>query len=114
METVEDVTVWHRDGHVMFLQLNRTEVVVWTVNCPGNDDRACQVGRFPCLVQHFLDRFGLECNVGVCDVHREMEIAWSLQGDPLDPEACQVWVIPIADEAFAAWLATQNVEPESE
>jgi hypothetical protein len=37
-----------------------------------------------------------------------MPIAWSLVGDPHDLDAAQVWIIPTADEAFAAWLITQD------
>lgn len=103
-------TLWHKDGHRIHLQINRNELSVLMVSCPGHDDRACQMGRFHCAVQWFLDRFGLDCNVGVCDAASEIEVAWTIQGDPNDPDLCQVWVIPVTDLAFSAWLEAQEGE----
>lgn len=89
--------------------LNRNELEIQVVSCPGHEGRECQIGKFDCIVDYFLDRFGLDCNVGVSEVSSSMEIAWSVQGDVDDPDLCQVWVIPVTDEAFSAWLATQNI-----
>jgi hypothetical protein len=118
MESLPDTTVWHNDGHSIYMVLNRNEIEIQVVSCPGHENRECQIGKFDCIVDWFLDRFGLDCNVGVCELSSTMEIAWSVQGDVEDPDLCQVWIIPLADEAFSAWLATQNIEgpdtPESD
>lgn len=106
MTDTGDAAVWHNDGHVMYLELNKAEVVVQTVVCPGEGE--CQHERLGCVVQWFMNRFGLDCNVGVCPPSGEMPIAWMLVGDRYDMDACQVWVIPTEDEAFAAWLVTQE------
>jgi hypothetical protein len=106
-DPIDNTTVWHNDGHTMYLQLHRNELSILTVNCPGGEDRECQIDKFSCVVQWFLDRYGLDCNVGVSEVSSTMEIAWSVQGDTSDPDLCQVWVIPTKDEAFAAWLESQ-------
>lgn len=106
---VDDV-VWYKDGHRLYLQLNRSELSVLATICPQGDDRECRVGKFDCIVEWFVGRYGLECNVGVSEVSSEMEIAWSVQGDTDDADLCQVWIIPVADEAFAAWLGTQQGE----
>jgi hypothetical protein len=37
-----------------------------------------------------------------------MQIAWTVSGDMALLDECQVWVMPINDEAFAAWLITQT------
>jgi len=108
VDDLQETTVWHSDGHSIYMVLNRNEIEIQVVSCPGHEGRECQVGKFDCIVDWFLDRFGLDCNVGVCDISSTMEIAWSVQGDTSDPDLCQVWVIPIADEAFNAWLATQT------
>ena len=105
MTNLDTTSVWHNDGHVMYLELNRAEVLVTMVTCPG--EGACQHERLGCIVQYFITRFGLDCNVGVCPPTAEMPIAWMISGDPYDVDACQVWVIPTTDEAFAAWLITQ-------
>ena len=107
-DQVDDV-VWHKDGHQLYVQLNRSELSVLMTLCPGHADRECRVGKFDCIVEWFVSRYGLDCNVGVSEVSSEMEIAWSVQGDTDDADLCQVWIIPTKDEAFAAWLETQQV-----
>jgi len=109
MTELEDTTVWHSDGHSVYMVLNRNELEIQVVTCPGGEGRECEIGKFDCIVDYFLGRYGLDCNVGVSEVNSTMEIAWSVQGDVDDPETCQVWVIPLADEAFSAWLSTQNI-----
>ena len=98
---------WHDDGHSLFLEINKSELVVLTVMCPGSHDAACRVNkRVGCLVQHFVGRFGLEVNVGVCPPTEQLPVAWSLVGDPSDVDLCQVWIVPTSDEVFSAWAAT--------
>lgn len=109
MSAGPEEVVWHKDGHLLYLQLNRSELSVVMTLCPKSDDRKCQVGKFDCIVEWFLSRYGLDCNVGISEVASEMEIAWSVQGDTDDADLCQVWVIPTLDEAFGAWLETQQV-----
>lgn len=99
--------VWHKDAHVIYLQLNKSEVVVSMVHCPGSEGRECQVGKFDCIVKYFVDMYGLDCNVGSCECTSAIEIAWCAVGDFDDPELSQVWIIPVEDEAFSAWLVTQ-------
>ena len=101
-------SVWNVDGHRILLQLNKNELSIQMVVCPQHGGRSCNVAGFDCIVTWFLDMYGLDCNVGVSEVASEMELAWSVQGDTSDPDLCQVWVIPVADEAFAAWLETQQ------
>lgn len=108
MTDVLDEIVWHNDNHRLLLQINRNELVVSSVICPNGDDRPCCIGKTECIVKHFLELYGLECNVGICSATPEMTVAWSVVGDLEDLELCQVWVIPIDDEAFSAWLVTQS------
>jgi hypothetical protein len=105
---MDDVTLWHKDGHSLYLQLNRNELSVLATMCPGTEDRKCHVGKFDCIVEWFVMRYGLDCNVGVSEVSSEMEIAWTVQGDTDDADLCQVWIIPAQDEAFSAWLEGQG------
>jgi hypothetical protein len=106
-EVVEEV-VWHKDGHMIYAQINKSDLVITSVHCPGHEERECKLGSFDCIVTWFLETYGMECNVGICDPSRELEIAWSAVGDFSDSSMCQVWVIPTEDEAFAAWLVTQS------
>ena len=102
---------WHDDNHVIFLQMNKAETRVIAVLCPFSFDESspCRHVDAQCVVEWFLLRFGLECNVGVCDPAPEIKVAWSYVGDiSKSLDMGQVWVIPISDEAFAAWLVTQS------
>ncbi len=55
--------------------------------------------------------YGLECNVGVTQPKPELEVAWTYVGDPEDGILSgQVWIIPVDDEFFHAWSATQLTE----
>lgn len=107
MTEIIDEMVWHNDGHSITIQLQKHELVILEINCPAEDDMAdCQHDRHGCLVEFFLRRFGFDCNVGIAFPKETMGIAWTLVGDRHDIDACQVWVIPVDDEAFAAWLVT--------
>jgi hypothetical protein len=108
MVTTTEEMVWYNDGHLVYLTINRSEVVISHIHCPGGEERACQKGRFECIVKYFLETYGLECNVGTCECAPSLELAWAAIGDFDDAEQCQVWVIPTSDEAFAAWLITQT------
>lgn len=112
MSTASDSIVWHNDGHIMLLELNRAEVRVLYMTCP--EEGPCQHPTLGCVVRYFVQRFGLECNVGVAVPTGEMPIAWSMQGDLYDLDASQVWIIPTTDEAFAAWLITQRTDGDPE
>lgn len=108
MSEVFEPAVWNVDGHRVLLQLNRNELSIQMVVCPDKENRPCSLAGLDCIVTWFLDVYGLDCNVGVSEVASEMELAWSVQGDFSDPDLCQVWVIPVADEAFSSWLETQQ------
>lgn len=101
---------WHEDGHSLWLQLARSELVVATVVCPNanTDEGECHSRQAPCVVTHFIDRFGLECNVGICPPTERLDIAWALTGDADDLDSAQVWVIPTADDVYASWRLSQD------
>ena len=101
--------VWHKDSHVIHLQLNKSELRIVGVDCPHTEDAPCKHPDAPCVVKYFITRFGLECNVGVCAPQETLNVAWTLVGGShQEIDACQVWVIPETDEAFAAWIVTQQ------
>jgi hypothetical protein len=112
MNVLDDSIVWHDDGHVIWLEINRSDLAVLGVQCPNKDDpdSPCRLSRIQCLVEYFVMRFGLECNVGVCEPTPELQIAWSVNGDPHDIDACQCWVIPVTDDVFSLWARTQRGE----
>lgn len=110
MVNTDEEIKWHNDGHAVMMLLNKDKIEIIGVQCPnkGKEDSPCEHDDSPCVVEYFLNLYGLECNVGVVDPSAEMKIAWAFIGDRhKDLGACQVWVIPTDDEAFSAWIATQ-------
>lgn len=103
--TETDSLVWHDDGHELWLELNRNELVVLSVKCPGTNECADRHGN--CVVQWFMDRFGLECHVGVCVPTEKLQVAWALIGDIDEKDESQVWVISVDDDLYAAWRSIQ-------
>jgi hypothetical protein len=105
-----DALRWHDDGHQLWLQLVRADLTVATVLCPHatDDDGPCRSRQAECVVRYFIDRFGLECNVGTCAPEEYLDVAWSLVGNADDLDLAQVWIIPTSDDVFASWRATQS------
>jgi len=97
--------VWHDDGHQMHLELVKTEVVISSVSCPGGE---CSHPDTDCIVRWFLERYGLECNVGTCPADPDIRIAWTYIGSKKDIESGQVWVIPSSDSLFSAWVEAET------
>jgi hypothetical protein len=108
--------MWHNDGHEITLRIIKSEISVLEVFCPhsGNPEGACQDQSYGCLVDWFLMRYGLECNVGSCAPEEKIKICWTLQGERRDIEACQVWFMPVTDDVFSAWLVSLGLPEASD
>lgn len=107
---MDTVQVWHDDGHVMHLMLNGPDLSIVMTECPAVGDTSAECHHADiggCLVSHFLQIYGLDCNVGSCEPSGQMQIAWSPQGNLNHIEEMQVWVIPVDDDMFSSWRATQ-------
>jgi len=100
--------LWHNDGHKLFLQINKSELEIVDVYCPNTGGGDCRHERYGCIVEFFVTRFGLDCNVGVCPAKESLTICWSLVGDKYDVEAAQLWFVPLEDDMFHAWLITKT------
>lgn len=109
MQSESELT-WHDDGHSINLRIEKTDLVVVGFNCPNHIAGSACRGNFDyCVVEWFVNRFGLECNVGICTPSAEIKIAWAITGDQeAGLDLCQVWIIPTTDEFFSAWAATQS------
>ncbi len=108
--TLPQSLAWHVDGHVIHLELNHEEIVITGTMCPFGEEGAgheCWHPRVGCIVRWFLNRFSLDCHVGVCAPEASLEIAWSLAGDGVDLDLSQVYVISLSDPLFASWVADQ-------
>ena len=93
--------VWHDDGHMIHVELNKAEARITSVSCPHTG--TCSHPETSCLVEWFCTRYGLETNVGVCDAAPDVPVAWTLVGDRSSLDLCQVWIIPTEDHVFSSW-----------
>ena len=100
--------IWHDDGHTVSLRINRAELEVVEVSCPQAPDKKCNHDEFGCIVQYFIYRYGMECNAGSCLPTPQIEICWTLLGDPKNIDMSQVWFMPKTDELFSAWLIAKK------
>lgn len=103
---LEREAVWHNDGHRIKVVLNRTLLDVTALPCPfdSDEDRACRHDDTPCIFGYFVDLYGAECNIGVALATPTMQVAWSLLGSRRLLDECQLWFMPVEDEAFASFL----------
>lgn len=106
--------LWHDDGHSIFLRINKAELEVLEAKCPHEGPKECKNMAGDCVVTWFINRFGMECNGGICPPSEILEISWTIIGDVNDFESCQVWFMPKTDEIFAAWLASNKPTAELE
>lgn len=98
--------VWHDDGHVLVLELHKSELVVVTTMCP-NAEGACKHGDVGCIVSYFVRHYGLDVHIGVCPPEPEMRVAWALQGNPSHIDECQVILTSTTDSLWEAWRTAQ-------
>lgn len=111
MVDTDEQMVWHNDNHVINLRINKDVLEVVSVICPHkpSEENRCFHNDAPCVVRWFLETFGMECNVGVSKPLDALVVAWTFIGDKYkDLGSCQVWIIPVDDEAFSAWMVTQT------
>ncbi|CAB4155367.1 hypothetical protein UFOVP658_4 [uncultured Caudovirales phage] len=98
---------WHNDGHKITLQINRAEIEVLHIECPGGESE-CITEDYGCIVRWFIERFGMECNAGSCAPEEVLEICWTIVGNKRNIDAAQVWFMPMKDDVFAAWMISQS------
>jgi len=100
---------WHDDGHTIALQIIGADLRIVGMFCPHESDQTkpCRHPRHGCIVKSFVDRYGLDCNVGSCPAASQVTLCWTNVGDPDDIETMQIWVIPRNDDVFGSWLENQ-------
>lgn len=105
--------VWHNDGHEIKVTLEQQHVHVALSECPNNHkpNTACYHEDVNgCVVDYFVELFGIECNVGTAPATNPLPIAWAYVGTSRNLEKTQVWIIPSNDDAFAAWFDDQTAK----
>jgi hypothetical protein len=104
--------VWHNDGHRVHLRINKAELEILEVTCPHEGDAGCKNMVGDCVVKWFINRFGMECNGGVCPPSEFIDFCWTLVGDINNFDGCQVWFMPLTDDVFNAWLVANKAAGE--
>lgn len=100
--------IWHNDKHKIVLRINKSDLEVTEVICPDSETKECITEDGECIVRWFISRYGMECNGGMCPAQSEIEICWTLVGDIRNPDASQLWFMPLSDEIFQAWLVSRD------
>jgi len=98
---------WNNDGHQIKLVIDRDELLVSMAFCPNGRKAGtdCWNERVDgCIVDYYVDRYGLEINEGKAAAAPLLAIAWAFSGDKYNLDAAQVWIIPTTDVTFSAWL----------
>lgn len=100
---------WHVDGHRILLNINKTNIDIAPSICPhGNsDDAPCyHEGISGCMVNYFINVFGLECNIGTVPADSSLEIAWAtVEDNKWEIDLVDLCVIPVTDPYFADWFS---------
>lgn len=109
-KNLETEQIWHNDGHKIVLRINKSELEVVEIFCPNDEklDGECKADNAECIVRWFVSRYGMECNGGLCPAQENVEISWTLVGDIRNPDASQLWFMPLKDEIFQAWLVSRD------
>lgn len=102
---------WNPDGHQLKFVIDGEHLLVSMANCPNKRQKGTECWNEQaegCIVDWFITQYELSCNHGTATVNGLMDIAWSIQGDTRDLASCQVWFLPIEDEAFASWFVERT------
>tara|TARA_B100000287_G_scaffold122653_1_gene114560 strand:- start:679 stop:1020 length:342 start_codon:yes stop_codon:yes gene_type:complete len=105
--------LWNADGHRILLTVNKAIVDVSPSICPhgATEDAPCyHEGINGCIVNHFVNVYGLEINSGVVPASASIEIAWAMSGSRWDADLADVRIIPMEDPNFQEWLDSQKAD----
>jgi len=97
---------WNKDGHRLLLDINKSSLDVAPGICPNgaSEGAACyHRGIQSCLVNHFINVFGLETNTGTVAASDIIEIAWCSEGNEWDIDLVEFLMIPVNDPHFHDW-----------
>ena len=100
---------WNVDGHRLLVTINKNTVDISTSVCPhGNVEGApCyHAGIQSCVVNYFINVYGLETNHGIIPASDSVEIAWATSGSDWDVDLVEFHMIPVSDPHFADWYSS--------
>lgn len=104
------------DGHVIAFALERDALKVVEVICPNvGSTSLCNRRRTYCVVQRFIDAYGMDLNIGNAPLNGPIEIAWfPVYGDEsdLDSEYETVWIVPVVDTDYQISLEERAAAAE--
>lgn len=97
---------WNVDGHKISLTINKSELIVSALICPylGDKESPCyHRGIEGCVVNYFVNTFGLETNSGSVPASEFVDIAWCSDGSVWDIDLVEFLMIPMNDPYFKDW-----------
>lgn len=102
-----------QDGHVIRLVLDRDDIRISDIHCPNRGTTSlCNRRRTFCVVERFIEAFGIDLNLGKVTINGPIEIAWCpVNGDEgdLDVEFDSVWIVPVDDPQYQLMLADRDM-----
>lgn len=102
---------WNVDGHRLVLNVTKSNVDVAPGICPHGAVQGApcyHAGVDGCVVNYFINVFGLETNTGTVPASPSIEIAWCSEGSEWDVDLVEFLMIPIEDPHFKDWLDSQQ------
>ena len=99
---------WNVDGHRVLLTVNNTTVDITPSICPHGavEGSPCyHEGINSCVVNYFINTYGLETNHGVVPASNSVEIAWATFGSQWDIDLVEFMMIPVDDPHFKDWYS---------
>lgn len=101
-----------QDGHWISFVLDREEVKIAEIHCPNvGTTSLCNRRRTFCVVERFLDAYGIDLNLGRVHLDGKVEIAWCpVHGEEsdLDVEFDSVWIVPIKDPDYRLMMEERD------
>ena len=100
---------WNVDGHRILVNINQNEVDITPSICPhgATEDAPCyHEGISGCVVNYFVNTYGLEVNTGVVAAQPSIEIAWAMSGSKWEVDLVDLKIIPVDDPNFSDWYSS--------
>lgn len=104
---------WHVDGHRVALNITKSEVQATASICPFGESAEAEcfhLGISGCVVNYFINNYGLETNCGSAPAAPSFEIGWAILGSEWDIDLVEFAMIPTHDPWFESWYTSLTSE----
>ena len=112
---------WNVDGHEIVVKMAHDKFLVSAVPCSNESSPASKCFHQDlngCLVEYFVNTYGIDVQEGSAEVKSPMKIGWAVWGESSDIDLVVFMFIPEDDETFRNWVeaakSVETTEPVSE